>query len=188
MFWEPAATWHHLKYLVRVRAVLWSLGMPAATAAIIASCSPAADCPRCASAAPCPPPKPAQAKVLVPVDLALHLIAGFQACTGSVRGFDVQLDGSPVGALEVPCSEIVGVVRAPPPTASLTIANVAPGDHVLRIGDRGSSLVGEETITLPALQVTADGRGLFAGGHVRIWVDDREIRIDQPSAMPQKTL
>lgn len=86
------------------------------------------------------PPNPPHSAI-VAVDLELHLRAAFSSCATDKRSFPVDLDGRAVGAIEVPCSEIVGVVRAPPFSAALTVPTVAPGVHSVRIADDQSTEV-----------------------------------------------
>jgi hypothetical protein len=159
---------------------------------LITAISSALTC--CASPQICPPvmvapvaPATAPKPVLVPVDLDLHLVAGFETCPGARRAFVITVDGIHAGTIDVACTEIVGVIRAPPPSYTLTVPSVKPGAHVIRVHE-ANGVSGAGTIMLPALQASPDGAAVFVGGHVRVWVTDREVRIEPPTAFGQKMM
>jgi len=118
----------------------------------------------------------------LPVDLELSIVAAFARCDGATRDFVVTLDHHVVGSVRVPCAEVVGVIRAPPPSYRLESVPVRAGTHELEVRDSMTGRSESVSITTPALLVSSDGDGVFAGAAIQVWASEEELRIGEPTA------
>ena len=122
---------------------------------------------------------------LAKLDLELHVsIADMLRwpipCDGAApHVVSVELDGKRIGELELECSHII---RAPPPRYA-TVA-IKPGQHELHVVDREGKLDERRTMSLPGLELSADGNSVEIAEDVIIWLSNDELRIDPPRVGP----
>ncbi len=81
---------------------------------------------------------------------------------------DIVLDGVPVGAVDVPCNEIM---QSPPRAYAPPAFDVPPGVHRIRIREAETGVSAARDYIFPEA-------GDFALDHIRVWADERSFRVD----------
>lgn len=122
-----------------------------------------------------------------PFELQIALVAAFSRCEGAERVFRVAVDHRYVGSVHVPCADVTGV-RAPPPSYDVQAVRVNAGAHLVTVTEPATHRSAQSSIVVPALLVTDDGRGIFAGAHVAIRADDAGFEVEPPTVLSGKAL
>jgi hypothetical protein len=94
----------------------------------------------------------------------------------------VTIDNAPWCEVRIPCTT---TIQAPAPTFPCTGKPLKAGARHIGVElDARPATEMLRTMSLPAFDYTRDG-SVFVGAHVSVWVDDKTILIDPPTASEQ---
>jgi hypothetical protein len=124
------------------------------------------------------------------VDLDLRVVDAAESWArtcrlGETRLVRVLVDGRVAGDVRLPC---LHEVRAPPRGYNLKVQGLSLGEHEVEAVDLARGIKGHLRVTIPALEVTADGRGIVAGAHATISVEETTVQVYAPSVLEPRGL
>ncbi|HEY8072572.1 MAG TPA: hypothetical protein VIF62_00635 [Labilithrix sp.] len=106
---------------------------------------------------------------------------------GSSSSVTVTLDDAVVGTANIPCS---GELRAPPPMYRLNGPDVVAGLHEISVRAQlpSGTIDSAMLMSLPAFDITDEGRSAVLGAEIVIDVNRDDVFINAPQVYPPKGL
>lgn len=138
---------------------------------------------------PCPSVVEALRENRAPLHVyAFDAVSRTRACEpGGVVAVTVYIDDQPVGIGEIRCAD---ELRVPPPGIRIDGKPIAAGLHELRVEVRNArgKMETSALMSLPAFDITMEGKALIVGAEISITVSADEISIAPPQVYPPRGL